>query len=66
MIPFLRDHQEKYTLGARAQRKYNREYFKSVANKQINREYGWHKVGYPISKHNVDNHFSKKLKFEDL
>jgi len=66
MIPFLRDHDEKYTLGTRAQRKNYKTKAKSITNKHLNREYGWHQVGYPISKHNVDNHFNKKLKFEDL
>ena len=66
MIPFLRDHEEKYTMGKRAMKLASRERTKSLANKQINREYGWHQVGFPISMHNEDNHFNKKLKFEDL
>ena len=66
MIPFLRDHNEKYTSGNRALRRQKKGRVKSVANHNKSKEYGWHQVGYPISMHNEKNHQSKKLKFEDL
>lgn len=66
MIPFLRDHEEKYTMGTRAMRMYKKQRVKSMAQKALSKEYNWNRVGYPISMHNEKNHFSKKLKFEDL
>lgn len=66
MIPFLRDHEEKYTLGSRALKMYKKHRARSLANRASNKEYNWSRVGYPISMHNEKNHFSKKLKFEDL
>lgn len=66
MIPFLRDHDEKYTMGKRALKKMKKQRTKSLAHRRIGREYGWHKVGFPISMHNEKNHMSKKLGFEDL
>jgi hypothetical protein len=66
MIPFLRDHNEKYTLGSRALKKQKKHRTKSFAHKMQNQEYGWHQVGYPISMHNEKNHPAKRLKFEDL
>ena len=66
MIPFLRDHEEKYTMGTRALKQSNKERTKSLVTKHFNRESGWNQVGFPISMHNEKNHFNKKLKFEDL
>jgi hypothetical protein len=66
MIPFLRDHEEKFTMGSRAMKMYKKIRSKSYANKNMAREHNWNRIGYPISMHNEKNHFSKKLKFEDL
>lgn len=44
----------------------NRQKTNSLVGKHVNREIGWQNVGYPISMHNEKNHFSKKLKFEDI
>lgn len=66
MIPFLRDHNEKYTLGRRSLTKYKKIKAKSLAHKRLSKELQWNRVGFPISMHNEKNHFSKKVKFEDL
>jgi hypothetical protein len=66
MIPFLRDHEEKYTLGRRALKHYKKHKAKSLAHRRLARELQWNQVGYPISMHNEKNHFHKKIKFEDL
>lgn len=65
MIPFLRDHEEKYTI-CRSPAKKAKMRTKSLAHKHMERENNWNRIGYPISMHNEKNHFSKKLKFEDL
>jgi hypothetical protein len=66
MIPFLRDHNEKYTLGRRAMRMYKKLRAKSDANKNMAKEQNWNRIGYPISKHNEKNHNNMMIKFEDL
>ena len=65
-IPFLRDQKEKYTLGRRAMRLYKKHRAKSLAHRKMRKELNWHQAGFPISMHNEMNHFSKKLKFEDI
>ena len=62
MIPFLRDHKEKYTIG----KKRRRFRGKSEAHKNAVKEVNWNRVGFPISTHNEKIHFKNKIKFEDL
>lgn len=66
MIPFLRDHDEKYTSGSGAFKKFKKQRTKSNAHRRLGKELNWSRIGYPISMHNEKNHFNKKLKFEDL
>lgn len=66
MIPFLRDHKEKYTLGRRALRKFKKHRRRSEVKKYSIREMNWTRVGFPISFHNEKNYFKNKIKFEDI
>mmetsp|Transcript_32294 Transcript_32294/g.31715 ORF Transcript_32294/g.31715 Transcript_32294/m.31715 type:complete len:133 (+) Transcript_32294:614-1012(+) len=64
MIPFLRDHHEKYTLGKHSLKQAKRPRNRSEAKKIFEKEKGWNSVGFPISFHNEKNFY--KIRFEDI
>lgn len=64
MIPFLRDHHEKYTLGRQSLKHARKPRNRSEAKRIVDKEKGWNRVGFPISFHNEKNFF--KIKFEDI
>lgn len=64
MIPFLRDHKEKYTLGRRSLKRSKKFRQRSEIKKIQHKEHGWARVGFPISFHNEKSYF--KIKFEDI